>query len=230
MIGPMNRFLLVFGVLVCGTSVWGQFASVTMNEEPHHERLIYLRHMRVFEINLPAGEMTRNHIRDHDVATVALGNATTRSRNAGQEWSAPVVHSLGSTGILAHTAAPAAHGVENVGATPYRAFVIENLRDSDWSALPSLMAPGTTLRQEARSFGVYDVRLNADVPETVHTHQNVTIVVLLSGAVEVQGGGGEAKFRLAQAGRWFPSGGPDQPHTLTRVGTGDVHVVCVEAR
>ena len=226
----MNRFLLVVGVLVCGTSVWGQSAPLTMNEEPYHERLIYLRHMRVFEINLPAGEMTGDHIRDHDVATLALGGATTRSRNAGQEWGAPAMHSTGSTGILLHTGAPAAHGVENVGATPYRGFVVENLRDSNWSALSPLMAPGTTLRQEARSFGVYDVRLNAGVPESAHTHQNVTIVVLLSGAVEVQGGGGEGVFRLEQMGRWFPSSGPDQPHTLTRVGTGDAHVLCIEAR
>ncbi len=224
----MKRFLLVFGVLVCGASVWGQSAPVTMNEEPHHERLIYMRHMRVFEMNLPAGEMTRDHIRDHDVATLALGDATTRSRNAGEEWGAPVMHSTGSAGLPSYTDAPAAHGVENVGTTPYRAFVVENLRDSDWSALPPLMAPGTTLREQARSFGVYDVRLNADVPESSHTHQNVTIVILLSGAVEVQGGGGEVAFRLEQTGRWFPSSGPDQPHTLTRVGTGDAHVVCIE--
>jgi hypothetical protein len=201
-----------------------------MNQEPHHERLIFLLNLRAFEINLPAGETTRDHMRDHDVVTLTLGDATTRARDAGGEWGAPVTREGGSAGVTAYTDAPAAHTIENVGTTPYRAFVVENLRDDGWSALPPLEAPGTTSRQQARSFGVYDVRLNADVPQSAHTHENVTIVILLSGTVEVQGGGGEGAFRMEETGRWFPSAGPDQPHTLTHVGTDDAHVVCIEAR
>lgn len=227
----MTRFALVFGMLVCATSVWGQSAPVTMNEEPHHERLTYVQHMRVFEVNLPAGEMTRDHVRDHDVVTLALGDATTRSRTAGGDWSAPVMRAQGSAEITAYTGAPATHALENVGATPYRMFVVENLRDAGaWSTLPPIDAPGTTLRQEGRSFAVYDVRLDAETPQTRHVHQNATLVVLLSGAVSVGGAGGESDFRLEQTGRWFPSFGADQPHTLTSVGTGEAHVVCVEAR
>ena len=227
----MKRFSLVFGVLVCGASVWGQSARVTMNEEPHHELLTYVQHMRVFEMNLPAGDMTRDHVRDHDVATLALGNATTRSRIAGGDWSAPVMRVQGSAEITAYTDAPAVHGMENVGATPVRMFVVENLRDDGaWSTLPPIDAPGTTLRQEGPSFAVYDVRLNAETPQTRHVHQNPTLVVLLSGAVSVGGAGGESDFRLEQTGRWFPSFGVDQPHALASVGTGEAHVVCVEAR
>ena len=109
-----------------------------MNEEPHHERLTYVQHMRVFEIILPAGEMTRDHLRDHDVATLALGDATTRSRTAGGDWSAPMMRAHGSAEITAYTGAPAVHGMENVGATPVRMFVVENLRDAGaWSTLPA---------------------------------------------------------------------------------------------
>ena len=227
----MKRFSLVFGVLVCSASVWGQSAQVTMNEEPHHERLTYVQHMRVFEINLPAGEMTRDHVRDHDVVTLALGDATMRSRTAGGDWSAPMMRAHGSAEITADTGAPAVHGMENVGATPVRMFVVENLRDAGaWSTLPPIDAPGTTLRQEGRSFAVYDIRLNAETPQTRHLHQNPSLVVLLSGAVSVGGAGGESDFRLEQAGRWVPSFGVDQPHALTSVGTGEAHLVCIEVR
>ena len=41
----------------------------------------------------------------------------------------------------------------------------------------------------------------------------------MTGAVQVQGGGGESEFRLVQKGRRFPSSGPDQPHTLSLVGS-----------
>jgi hypothetical protein len=56
-----------------------------------------------------------------------------------------------------------------------------------------------------------------------------TVVMLVSGGVEVQGGGGESEFRMETAGRWFPSQW-DQPHTLTLSGSGDAHLIEVEAR
>ncbi len=137
----------------------------------------------------------------------------------------------GSTVMATYSDTATTHALENVGATPYRMFVVENLRDAgSWSTAPPMVAPGTTLRQEGRSFAVYDIRLNAETPQTSHLHQNATLVVLLSGAVSVGGGGGQSDFLLEQTGRWFPSFGADQPHTLTSVGTGEAHVVCVEAR
>jgi hypothetical protein len=56
-----------------------------------------------------------------------------------------------------------------------------------------------------------------------------TVVMLMTGAVEVQGGGGESVFQMDTPGRWILSQW-DQPHTLTLVGSGDAHAVEVEAR
>ena len=226
----VKRITLLFGVLACGASVWGQSAQMTMNEEPHYQRLTYVRNMRVFEVNVPVGESTLDHAHDHDVADVALGDVTSRVRRAGEDWSPVRTRASGSTEITAYTGAPAVHRAENAGPTPYRMVVVENLRDRGWSTPAPIAAPGTTLRQDARSFAVYDVRLNAATPRTNHVHENATLVILVSGAVEVQGGGGESEFRMEQTGRWFPSSGSEQPHTLARVGTGEAHVVCVEAR
>lgn len=216
--------------VLCGATVIGQSVQITMNEEPHYQRLTYIRHMRVFEVNVPPGESTLDHAHDHDVATLALGDGTTRVRRVGEDWSAPVMRALGSAEIAAYTGAPASHRAENVGTTPYRMLVVENLRDRGWSTPAPLAAPGTTLRQEGRAFAVYDVRLSAATPRTNHVHENATMVILLSGGVQVQGGGGESEFRMEQTGRWFPSSGVDQPHTLAVAGAGEAHVVCVEAR
>ena len=201
-----------------------------MNSETHHERLTYLRHMRVFEANLSPGESTADHLHDHDVTSVVLGEATTRSRRIGEEWTAPRMRAAGAAETTTYTGTPVTHRTENAGMAPLRLFVIENLRESGWTSPKPLSAPGTTLRQEARSFAVYDVRLSAATPRTNHVHENPSLVFLMTGAVQVQGGGGESEFRLEQTGRWFPSSGPDQPHTLTLVGAGEAHVICVEAR
>jgi hypothetical protein len=226
----MKRIALICSLLAWGASAGGQSGQVTMNEDPHYRRLTYIRHMRVFEANLPPGESTLDHLHDHDTAALMLGDGTARVRRAGEDWSAPLTRALGTAEITAYTGAPASHRAENVGTTAYRMFVVENLRDSGWSTPAPVAAPGTTLRQEERSFAVYDVRLNAGTPRTNHVHQNPSLVVLLSGAVQVQGGGGESEFRMEQTGRWFPSSGVDQPHTLALADSGEAHVVCVEAR
>jgi len=218
--------------VVCGATLLAQSPSraVTMNEESHHERLTYLRHMRVFEARVPPGESTADHLHDHDVTSVAVVDVTTRSLQAGKDWTAPRMRTAGSAETTVYTGAPATHRIENSGTAPLRLFIVENLRDGGWTSPAPLVAPGTALRQDARSFAIYDVRLSAATPRTNHAHENPSFVFLMSGAVQVQGGGGESEFRLEQTGRWFPSSGPDQPHTLTLVGTGDAHVVCVEAR
>ena len=226
-----TRYALAVCLLLCGASVQGQSARDTLNEEPNHERLTFVQHMRVFELNLPAGESTLDHSHQHDVATLVLEGGTMRTRNVGEDWSAERMRALGDAELTTYTGAPASHREENVGASPYRMLVVENLREGGtWSTRPPLVAEGTALRLEGRSFAVYDARLDAQTPQTSHRHQNATLVVLLSGAVVVEGGGGEQEFRLAETGRWFPSWGDDLSHTLTAVGPGDVHFACIEAR
>ena len=82
-----------------------------------------------------------------------------------------------------------------MGTTPHRAFAIENLRDAKWTT-QLITAPGTTLLEQSRSFAVYDVKLNGSAPKTNHVHQMPTVVMLMAGNVEVQGGGGESVFRM----------------------------------
>jgi quercetin dioxygenase-like cupin family protein len=227
----LRASLLGFAAL-CGTVLSAQTPAspVTMNKEAHYERLTYLRHMRVFEVSVPPGDATADHVHAHDTVSVALVAATTRSRRVGEPWTAPRQRGAGTAEATMYTGAPVTHRMENAGTAPLRMFVIENLRDQGWRSPAPLSAPGTVLRQEARSFAVYDVRLSASTPMTAHLHENPSFVLLIEGAVRVQGGGGESEFRIAEPGRWFPSSGADQPHTLTVAGTGTAHLICIEAR
>lgn len=217
----------VIGVFLSAV-VAGQ-QPVPMSEDPHYKRLLYTAHLRMFEVAIPPGASTPDHSHDHDVVTVALGETTVRTRKVGEEWSQPQSYGPGGTNITNYTGGMEAHRVENVGKALHRAIEVENLRDRGWSMPQLIVAPATTLGQESRSFAVYDVRLNASTPRTSHVHRMPTVVVLVAGGVEVQGGGGESEFRMEMPGRWFASQW-DQPHTLTLVGSGDAHVVEVEVR
>ena len=228
----MKTTSLILGSLVLGgASLLAQAPAppVTMNNESHFERLTYLRHMRVFEARIAPGESTGDLLQDHDVVSIPFGDTTLRSRKVGQDWDAPRTRAAWSAEATSYTDAAVTHRMENAGTTPLRMFLVENLRDRGWTMPAALTAPGTTLRQEARSFAVYDVRLDATTPQTNHVHPNPSFVFVVSGVVQVQGGGGESEFRLEQPGRWFPSAGPDQPHTLRVVGN-SAHAICVEAR
>jgi hypothetical protein len=228
---PSIARFTVCAALLCGVVASGQSAP-TMNQEPHHERLTYIRHMRVFELTLAPGESTADYLLDHDRAIVPLTDGTIRLHPAGADPLAPATVTQGRADLGQFTGEPVTQRIENAGTTPLRAISVENLRERGWSTPPALMAPGTTLQQESRSFAVHDMRLNATTPRTGHTHQNPTFIFLLSGAVQAQGGGGEFAFPLVQTGTWwFPGSGPDQPHTIELAkGSSEAHVMCVEAK
>ena len=217
--------------MLCGVAAFGQ-AAPTMNQEPHHQRLTYIRNMRVFELRLAPGESTADYVLDHDGAIIALADATVRVHRAGTAPGAPHAVAQGRADLSQFTGEPVTQRLENAGTTPLRAIVVENLRDRGWTMPAAVMAPATTLQQENRSFAVYDMRLNAANARTNHTHQNPTFIFVLSGGVEAQGGGGEFAFPLVQTGTWwFPGNGPDQPHTIELAkGSSDAHVICVEAK
>src|SRR5688500_16125076 len=151
--------LTVCAVLLCGVTAFGQ-APPTMNQEPHHQRLTYIRHMRVFQLTLAPGESTADFVLDHDGAIVALTDATLRLHRAGAAPRGPENVTEGRADLGQFTGEPVTQRLENAGTTPLRAIVIENLREGKWTTPPALMAPGTSLRQENRSFAVYDMRLN----------------------------------------------------------------------
>lgn len=217
-------------LVILGVAIGSGQSVATMNQETHHQRLTYIRNMRVFQVTLAPGESTADYLHDYDAVTIPLSTATIRTRRAGEDWGAARARALGTAEVGEYTGTPVTQRIENTGTTPFRAIVAENLRDKGWTMPAALKAPGTSLQRESRSFAVYDMRLNAATPSTNHTHQNPSFVFLVSGVVQVQGGGGESEFRLEQPGRWFPSSGADQPHTLTVVGTGDAHVICVETK
>jgi hypothetical protein len=220
--------LAAMAALFVGTAAIGWSAQIPMLEEPRHQQVLYIAHMRVFDVNVPPGDTTLDHVHDYDLATLTLGNATTRTLQPGQDWSAPRVRERGHVAVTEYTGTPAVHRVENVDTIPYRVLAITNLRDDGWTTPAAIAAPGTTLSQQSRAFSVYDVRLDAATAETTHVHEVPTLAVLVSGLYEYRGDGGEVPFVVRDIGRWIVTRGGQ--HTLARTGGNDAHIVEFEAR
>lgn len=219
---------LVIAVAVALTAGLAGQTPVPLAKEPHHKQILYTAHLRVFEIAVPPAASTLDHSHDRDIVTVALGAPTLRTRVQGGEWSAPRSYAPGAVNVAEYTGKPAVHRMEVLGTVPYRVFAVENLRERGWTTPGLIEATATRLLQQTRAFAAYDVRLEPPAPSTSHVHQMPTVVILVSGSVVVQGGGGESQFVLDGPGRWFWSSW-DQPHTLTAQ-NGAAHVVEVEVR
>jgi hypothetical protein len=215
-------------------------AQVPVTSEPRHRLVFENTEFRVLDVNVPPGDITLMHSHDRDIVTVSMNaGADTRAQSPGQPWSeVRPRRSAGHAAITEYAGSPASHRVENVGATPYQLFAVENVRTGGWSSTAALAARATAPLLESRAFRVYDVRLTGDTSQTFHAHDVPTIAVLISGMVMSAGSdrhleaGSSAPvgLKLLDApGQWVlvPQG---DSHHLTRLGADDSHLVEVEIR
>ena len=202
---------------------------VSINNEPHHKRLLYTNDLRLWDVTVPPGQSTTPFRHEYDVATVVIGDGTLNIQRNGEQVAPPSTNPRGSVIVADHTGAAATYRIENTGTTEYRAFEVENMREGGWPSGPPLTAPGSSVLKESRAFTVYDVVLKARSPEVMHNHTGATVIVILSGTLEQAGIGGTDPVRISLLGQWLPL--PRfQPHALTPVGSADAHAIEIEVR
>jgi hypothetical protein len=215
-------------------------AQIPVNQEPRHRVTFESALLRILDVRIPAADMSLDHRHDFDVVTISMnGGTNTRSQSTGQAWG-PVrpPRPLGDAAITDYTGKPGSHRVENVGASLYQLFVVENLRPGGWSAAAAAAGLGTTVAAESRAFRIYDVRLGRETVQTSHTHAVPTVVVLIGGTVMSDGPDTHAKAyapaavglkQLTATGQWVLVP-PGDTHHMVRLGAADARVVEIEVR
>jgi quercetin dioxygenase-like cupin family protein len=206
-----------------------QAPAASINNEPHHKRLLYTNDLRFWDVTLPPGQATQPFLHEYDVATVVIGDGVLTIQRNGETETAPAPNARGSVVVAEHTGTPATYRIENSGTTEYRAFEIENMHDAGkWGTGAPFTAPGSSVLKDSRAFTVYDLTLKAGDPPATHPHMGAVIVVLVSGTLEQDGIGGEEPVRIQRPGQWLVL--PRfQSHTVAAVG-GDARAVEIEVR
>jgi quercetin dioxygenase-like cupin family protein len=225
--------LCVAGLLAAAlwaAELCAQSAAVSINNEPHHKRLLYTNDLRLWDVMVPAGQATPPFVHEYDVATVVIGDGTLNIQRNGEALPASAPNARGTVIVAEHSGVPATYRIENSGTTDYRAFEIENMHDAGkWAAVSPIAAPGSSALKESRAFTIYDLALKAGDPPAMHQHAGATIIVLLNGTLEQGGIGGEEPVRIRQPGQWLAL--PRfQGHTVVAVGNGDAHAIEIEVR
>lgn len=225
----MNRLILSSLAIasLCAAGVVAQ-SAVSIDNEPHHKRLLYTNDLRLWEVTLAPGQATPPFVHDYDVATVVIGDGTLNIQRNGETLTPPAPGARGSVVVADHTGAPAPYRIENSGTTDYRAFEIENMHERNWSSSAPFTAAGSSVMRDSRAFIVYDVALKPGDGAVMHQHAGATIIVLVSGTLEQGGIGGEEPVRVRQPGQWLVL--PRlQAHTVAAVG-GELRAVEIEVR
>lgn len=208
------RRLILWCVIAsfCAAAAAAQSASVTIEQEPHHKRLLYTNDLRFWDVTIPPGQATSPFVHDYDVATVVIGDGMLNVQRNGEAVTPSSPNARGSVIIAEHTGKPATYRIENNGMTDYRAFEIENMHDM----------------KQAMPFAISDLTLKPGDPPSMHQHMGATIIVLISGTVEQGGIGGEEPVRIRQVGQWLVL--PRfQSHTLAAIG-GEARAIEIEVR
>jgi hypothetical protein len=192
-----------------GVVAWAAVAStvaavgsvqVPIAEEPRHRPVFENAVVRVLDVNVLAGDVTLDHLHDHDVVTVSISGSETRTKAVDKPWGdIRPIRPPGGASVTDYADRPEAHRVENVGTGLFRLIAVENLRRRGWSSGPAVTAPvtgpatapatppatppATTPSTESRAFQAYDVRLSGAVDRTHHRHSAPVLAVLVRGAV-----------------------------------------------
>ena len=86
-----------------------------VTEDPSHKRLLFTAHLRMFDVTCLPRASTLDHSHDHDLVTVAVGQATLRTRASGGDWSDPRPAASGAVDVASYTGAPRCTGSRMVG-------------------------------------------------------------------------------------------------------------------
>lgn len=223
------RVILFSLALGLSTSASAQ-QIIPVYEEPHHKFVHEEPGFRVLDVVIPEREETLDHSHEYDVATVCIECADTRIRDSGKPWGPLRLREPGITSVAIYAGKPGAHAILNVGKGAYRLIGVENRRLSGWSTARALDSqPGTTLKEEAHSFRVYDVRVEPGRAPVRHVHALPVVVVLYDGVAMAGSEPAKDAKHLAKPGQWvvYPAG---TAHTLSAHGKEGAHLAEFEVR
>jgi hypothetical protein len=204
--------LLLAAAALAGTVTVAAQAPIPVEKEPRHRTVFSDRALRVLDVTIPFGDTTLDHTHVHDLATICIEGADTRSKAPGEDFGPVRMRAVGSANVTEYAGKPGTHTVRTVGMGRYRLLAVENLKTSGWSnAADAVVAPATKMVQETRAFRVYEVRLGPDEPQVPHTHAREAVVINPA----------TAGFEVIPAGR---------QHVLTAARGGGAAIMEIEIR
>src|SRR5207249_4144002 len=81
---------------LCAAALVAQSASVSINNEPHHKRLLYTNDLRLWDVTISPGQSTPLFVHEYDVTAVVIGDGTLNIQRNGEALTPPAPNARGS--------------------------------------------------------------------------------------------------------------------------------------
>lgn len=141
---------------------------IPVEQEPRHKIVYADARMRVLDVSIPPGDTTLEHMHYHDLATVCLECAPTRSKPQAGEFGDVRSRAVATSQATEYTAKPSAHTVVNLSKTEkYHLLAVENL---NIGGSPGGAARGLKPTSETAAFRFYEYSLQPGEMAPPHTH------------------------------------------------------------
>ena len=223
----MRNGTLALVVVVCSAVALAGQAPVPVHQEPLHKPVFENTAIRIIDLRLQPGQPSADHIHSNDSASVSISASESQVRVPGSDWGAPrALRPVGEVQLTEYAGKPATHAVRNSGKHVYSVLGVHNLKMSGWTTSPPAPSSGPVkVLSSIRSFHTYDVRLAAK-QAVDRTHQQPTVVVLVTGSATLTRAAGPAT-KLDPSRRWAVLNAGE---SFKLAADADAHLVEMEAR
>jgi quercetin dioxygenase-like cupin family protein len=203
--------------------------AVEIKNEPHHHAKFENEFVRVWDVTVPAGDVTLWHVHANDNVVVTLGEARLRIETSG---GAPA-ESQWKFGDVRFGKATYVHRAMNVGTTPFHNMTIEILKSTaffpDLSKLPKQAGREPVFENDR--VRAYRLSLAPGESTAVHRHPLPGLAIMLTpGEIEVTTEGKTTPDRLKVAtadARWRAGA---VTHSIKNVGQTRFEAVDIELK
>ena len=179
-------------------------AAVPAHREPSHHLVFQNQFVRILDIRVPAGRVTKYHVHADPLVTVSVQDAQTRSQLFGE---APgKVMPRGDVPIVGDNwdeKLPYTHRVANVDTVPFHRIGAEWLGPAGGGCSDLQPPGGYELNRESRFARVYEARLGPGEATPRHTHSCPGLTVQGTSGRLLNSGGRPAAQGGSGAGYWF---------------------------
>lgn len=163
--------MLAFILAALTTVVPAPVAPVPVDREPYHRTLFQNNFVRVLDVQIPPGQITKYHIHASPLITVFLLDARTSAQILGE---APgPVSSQGAVPNLGdnwNQSLPYTHRVKNVGSVSSHGILAEWLAPAGPQCVSLGPIPGYSLAREGKFGRAYKVQLRPGESTPRHSH------------------------------------------------------------
>lgn len=166
---------------------------MAVRDEPRHRRRFENDVVRVYDVLIPPGDVTRYHEHTEDTFYVAVDEATVRDQTWGADEARTGTAAAGVAMCRPHRARPLIHQVTNVGAGDMRLIGAEIKASPSVTSAEPLHAPGHELTLEKERLRAYALTLEpgSSTGDVEYRFSSLTVFLTVATVLVRLGGGAE---------------------------------------